>query len=68
MKFKDATAAYAKKAVRNRRKLNGILAKPSPSKSHLTRGTWYLRDRQSEMVARVSRRGVRFAGTNEFAR
>ena len=45
----------------------GSVGKPSPSKSSATRGNWFLRDRGGGQIARVSKRGVRLAGSNEFA-
>jgi hypothetical protein len=64
MTFKEAVSAYIK-AVQNYGPTSD--AKPSPSQSNETHGTWYLRDRKGNQVARVSRSGVRFAGSNELA-
>ena len=65
MNFKEAVRTYMTIA-RNHRSAPD--AKPSPSRSNEARGTWYLRDRQGDQVARVSKRGVRLAGSNRFAR
>ena len=64
MTFKEAVSAYIK-AAQTYGATPG--AKPSPSQSNETHGTWYLRDRKGNQVARVSGSGVRFAGSNEFA-
>jgi hypothetical protein len=64
MTFKEAVSAYLK-AVQSYGPTSD--AKPSPSQSNETHGTWYLRDRKGNQVARVSRSGVRFAGSNELA-
>jgi hypothetical protein len=68
MTFKEATTAYGTKNSKAGRQTNGTQQKPSPSQSTFVRGTWYLRDRKGEMIARVTDRGVRFAGSNRFAR
>jgi hypothetical protein len=68
MTFKEATTAYQAKNSKSRLQSNAVQAKPSPSQSTKVRGTWYLRDRKGEMIARVSTAGVRFAGSNRFAR
>jgi hypothetical protein len=68
MTFKEATTVYEAKKAKSRRQSDGMQAKPSPSQSTQVRGTWYLRDRKGEMIARVSMGGVRFAGSNRFAR
>ena len=64
MTFKEAVSAYIKAAQSYGATSD---AKPSPSQSNETHGTWYLRDRKGGQVARVSRSGVRFAGSNELA-
>jgi hypothetical protein len=64
MTFTEAVSAYIK-AVQNYGPTSD--AKPSPSQSNETHGTRYLRDRKGDQVARVSRSGVRFAGSNELA-
>jgi hypothetical protein len=64
MTFKEAVSAYFKAAQSYGPTSD---AKPSPSQSNETHGTWYLRDRKGNQVARVSRSGVRFAGSNELA-
>jgi hypothetical protein len=64
MTFKEAVGAYIKAAQSHGPTSD---AKPSPSQSNETHGTWYLRDRKGNQVARVSRSGVRFAGSNELA-
>ena len=64
MTFKEAVSAYFKAAQSYGPTSD---AKPSPSQSNETHGTWYLRDRKGDQVARVSRSGVRFAGSNELA-
>ena len=64
MTFKEAVSAYIKAAQSYGPTSD---AKPSPSQSNETHGTWYLRDRKGDQVARVSRSGVRFAGSNELA-
>jgi len=68
MTFKEAKAAYEAKNSKSRSRSNGTQSKPSPSQSTQVRATWYLRDRKGEMIARVSTAGVRFAGSNRFAR
>src|SRR5258708_26858412 len=65
MTFKEAVSAYTKAAQSYGPTSD---AKPSPSQSNETHGTWYLRDRKGDQVARVSRSGVRIAGSNELAR
>ena len=65
MNFKEAVRAYMTIARNHRSAPN---AKPSPSRSNQARGTWYLRDRRGDQIARVSTAGVRFAGSNSFAR
>jgi len=64
MTFKEAVSAYITAAQNYSPR---PAAKPSPSQSSATHGTWYLRDRKGDQVARVSGSGVRFAGSNEFA-
>src|SRR5450755_2672122 len=64
MTFREAVSAYLKAAQSYGPTSD---AKPSPSQSNETRGTWYLRDRKGNQVARVSKSGVRFAGSNELA-
>jgi hypothetical protein len=64
MTFKEAASAYIAAAQNYSPR---PAAKPSPSQSSATHGTWYLRDRKGNQVARVSGSGVRFAGSNEFA-
>src|SRR6266567_3218202 len=64
MTFKEAVSAHIK-AAQNFGPTSD--AKPSPSQSNETHGTWYLRDRKGDQVARVSRSGVRFVGSNELA-
>jgi hypothetical protein len=64
MTFKEAVSTYIKAAQSYGSTTD---AKPSPSQSNETHGTWYLRDRKGNQIARVSRSGVRFAGSNELA-
>jgi hypothetical protein len=64
MTSKEAVSAYIKAAQSYGRTSD---AKPSPSQSNETHGTWYLRDRKGDQVPRVSRSDVRFAGSNELA-
>ena len=65
MIFKEAVSAYT--AVAKGRK-GASDAKPSPSRSSQARGIWFLRDRQGGQIARVSKSGVRLAGSTEFAK
>jgi hypothetical protein len=64
MNFKEAVSAYAMAAESYGPTSD---AKPSPTASNVSHGTWYLRDRKGGQIARVSRSGVRFAGSNELA-
>jgi hypothetical protein len=64
MNFKEAVSLYAKAAASYGPTSD---AKPSPTASNTTRGTWYLRDRKGGQIARVSKSGVRFAGSNQLA-
>ena len=65
MDFKQAVSAYTEVATGRREASH---AKPSPSRSSEARGIWFLRDRKGEQVARVSKGGVRLAGSNRFSR
>lgn len=65
MDFKQAVSAYTQVA-NGRRGASEV--KPSPSRSNEARGIWFLRDRKGEQVARVSKSGVRLAGSNRFSR
>jgi hypothetical protein len=64
MNFKEAVLAY-RAAVKGRAGTGA--GKPSPSRSNEARGIWFLRARNGDQVARVSKAGVRLAGANRFA-
>lgn len=65
MIFKEAVSAYTAVAKGHKAASD---AKPSPSRSSQTRGIWFLRDRQGGQIARVSKSGVRLAGSTKFAK
>jgi hypothetical protein len=64
MIFKEAVGAYTATAKIHKAAPD---AKPSPSRSSEARGIWFLRDRKGGQIARVSKSGVRFAGSMKFA-
>lgn len=65
MTFKEAVSEFAS-AARTSRGAPDL--KPSPSQSNEARGIWFLRDRKGEQIARISKGGVRFAGSMKFVR
>ena len=61
LEYEDATRLYRKKLTESDRLFRLAPPMPSPALSHRDDETWYLRDEDGRLIARVSAAGVRLA-------
>lgn len=61
MEFEDAMQLYKQKLTGSDPVFRLSPPRPSASQSHRQDETWYLRDEEGRLIARVSRLGVRLA-------
>jgi hypothetical protein len=61
MEYEEATNLYRKKMTDSDRLFRLAPPMPSPVLSHRDDETWFLRDRDGRLIARVSPSGVRLA-------
>ena len=67
VEFERAVELYQTKAVQHGPADRVAMGYPDKKYSRLSHGVWYLRDARGHLLARVSSRGVRFAGWGIFA-